>query len=61
MDKQQYEATLRDPVAFRKDGDVSCATRPFLCVFVEASASRVVSRCDHVRRWICSRAALDSR
>ena len=28
MDKEQYEATSRDPVAFHKDGDVSRKT-PF--------------------------------
>jgi len=32
MDKQQYEAASRDQVAFRKDGDVTRTTRPFLCV-----------------------------
>jgi hypothetical protein len=26
LTKEQYEATLRDPVAFHKDGDVSRAT-----------------------------------
>lgn len=31
MDKQQYPETLRDLVAFHKDGDVSRAT-PFFCL-----------------------------
>ena len=36
LTKEQYEATLRDPVAFRKDGDVS--RRPFF-LFLLALAS----------------------